>query len=225
MSHFSPQKTSPKTSHLLHVFAARLGAASLPMNLCTTTFEAFDMAHKWHKKMHKNGKTWSCADPWLVLRKWTGPMFFFEMAEFPPKQTTTEPLIKRTRFWCYHKVLQSTRFIFFLNMKTLKLVEPGKKYPVFRWNAGWEWDTQQAGFIALYTQLRTIPYSWVQSTIDSWYPWFFFPSCRHCRVIVLNPSLVGSWCCCFPEGDPAGTTGSEKKYSNPVPVCIILWCT
>ena len=86
LSHFSPQKTSPKTSHLLHVFAARLGAASLPMNLCTTTFEAFDMAHKWHKKMHKNGKTWSCADPWLVLRKWTGPMFFLKWQSFRPSK-------------------------------------------------------------------------------------------------------------------------------------------
>ena len=77
MSHFSPQKTSPKTSHLLHVFAARLGAASLPMNLCTTTFEAFDMAHKWHKKIHKNGKTWSCADPWLVYESEPDLCFFW----------------------------------------------------------------------------------------------------------------------------------------------------
>lgn len=145
------------------------------------TFAPPPLRHStWHtndtKKCTKMAKVWKNMKlcwPLAGFTKVNRTYVFFEMAEFPPKQTTTEPLTKRTRFWCYHKVLQSTRFIFFLNMSTLKLVEPGKKYPVFRWNAGWEWDTQQAGLIALYTQLRTIPYSWVQSTIDSWYPWVF----------------------------------------------------
>ena len=126
-------------------------------------------------------------------------MFFFEMAEFPPKQTTTEPLIKRTRCWCYHKVLQSTRFIFFLNMSSLKLVEPGKKYPVFRFSmlvfrmgypAGWVHSIHSTPK----TQLRTIPYSWVQSTIDSHHCWIIFRTGHHrtdCWQSPLRGSPVG----------------------------------
>jgi hypothetical protein len=44
------------------------------------------MTQKNAQKWQKYGKTWSCADPWLVLRKWTGPMFFLKWQSFRPSK-------------------------------------------------------------------------------------------------------------------------------------------